>query len=66
MFMGPLVSYRAGTWLVDEYQIVFFMILVSWIPRIPVLCSPESSTAFFISPVKNPRDRPVSYPLVGA
>ena len=66
MSMGPLVSYRAGTWLIDECQIAFFMsclmlrnlnppilllsslsfvlpstiCLVSWIPRIPVLCSP--------------------------
>ena len=25
MFMGPWVSYRAGTWLIDECQIAFFM-----------------------------------------
>ena len=24
MSMGPLVSYRAGTWLIDECQIAFF------------------------------------------
>ena len=23
--MGPLVSYRAGTWLIDQCQIAFFM-----------------------------------------
>ena len=25
MSMGSLVSYRAGTWLIDDCQIVFFM-----------------------------------------
>ena len=25
MSMGPWVSYRAGTWLIDECQIAFFM-----------------------------------------
>ena len=25
MSMGPLVSYRVGTWLIDECQIAFFM-----------------------------------------
>ena len=66
MSFGPLVSYRAGTWVIDECQIAFFMsclllrnldplclslfsmsfvlpstiCLLSWIPRIPVLCSP--------------------------
>ena len=70
--MRPGVSYRAGTWLIDECQIAFFMsclmlrvwtldlpflllfslsfvlpstiCLISWIPRIPVLCSPGSVT----------------------
>ena len=69
MSMGPLVSYRVGTWLIDECQIAFFMTclmlrnlnpsfllsfslsfvlpsiicLVSWIPQIPVLCSPAGN-----------------------
>ena len=64
----PWVSFRAGTWLIDQCYIAFIMsflilsnpdplllllfsmsfvlpssiCLVSWIPRIPVLCSPAS------------------------
>ena len=78
MSMDPWVSYRAGTWLIDECQIAFFMsclmlrvwtldppflslfsmsfvlpstiCLVSWIPRIPVLCSPVQTIYLFKFP----------------
>ena len=75
--MGPLGSYRAGTWLIDECQIAFFtsclmlrnldhpflslfslsfvllstICLVSWIPRIPVLCSPDCDWDYLWLPV---------------
>ena len=35
MCMGPLVSYRAGTWLIDECQIVFFRSCLMLRKRIP-------------------------------